>query len=160
MSKQEYRIGTGSTTLLMIFVVLCLTTLGILSLVSARVDMKQTTRNIEMTHGYYMASSKAEELLFQIDQTLHALAAHAMDQDEYLAKIENELHLDAQDFLVEDEYIYFSIDALDDRVLDVTIALTPFNTKGSRYTITQYQLIDNQTWGDEDTFLNLLQEDS
>lgn len=160
MNKQEYRIGTGFSTLLMIFLVLCITTLGILSLVSARVDMKQTTRNLEMSQGYYEASGKAQELLFQIDQTLYTLAHSATSQDDYLAQIKRTLTLDASDFFIEDDSIFFSIDATKERYLDVTLTLTPYDGKGSRYTIAAYQLTDHQAWGEEETFLNLLQEDN
>lgn len=64
------RIGTGASSVLMIFVVLCLTAFGVLSLVSARADRHLTDRAQAAAEAYYAADAAVEETLAAIDAAL------------------------------------------------------------------------------------------
>lgn len=66
----EIGVGIGSTYIIMIFVVLCLTTFGALALVTVDGDYKLTKKTGESTTNFYEADSKAEEILAQIDEVL------------------------------------------------------------------------------------------
>lgn len=70
--KPEYRVGIGASSILMIFVVLCLTTLGVLSYASARADLALTERRAERVMAYYEAAAGAQRQLTQIDAALRA----------------------------------------------------------------------------------------
>ncbi|HBU11849.1 MAG TPA: hypothetical protein DEB31_03730 [Clostridiales bacterium] len=64
MEKREsIGIGTGSVSILAVFVVLCLTTLSVLSLVSARADNALTQKTAQVTAQYYEADAQAEKKL-------------------------------------------------------------------------------------------------
>lgn len=63
-------ISVGSSSILAIFVVLCLTTFATLSLVSARADYKLTQKTAQATSEYYAADLKAEELLQELHKAL------------------------------------------------------------------------------------------
>ena len=54
----------------MIFVILCLTTLGALSLMTANADWKLTEKAANAVTAYYVADNKAEETLASIDASL------------------------------------------------------------------------------------------
>ena len=54
----------------MIFVVLCLTTFGVLSYVTANADYKLSKKNADAVTAYYQADSKANQLLKTIDSQL------------------------------------------------------------------------------------------
>ena len=82
-TKLNTGISVGSSSILVIFVVLCLTTFATLSLVSANADYKLTSRVAEETAGYYVADAQAEELLMQIDQGLDLSYATAQVYAEY-----------------------------------------------------------------------------
>lgn len=76
--NQGRRIGTGASSVLMIFVVLCLTAFGVLSLVSARADKRLTDRAKTAAQAYYAADAAVEETLAAIDGAL-LRAAEATD---------------------------------------------------------------------------------
>ena len=71
--------GTGISSILMIIVVLCLTTFGVLSFVSARADLKLTEVNVQTVETYYSAEEKAQRILAQLDTLLQA--AQALPED-------------------------------------------------------------------------------
>lgn len=73
--KGEIGVGIGSTSIIMVFVVLCLTTFGVLALVTVDGDYKLTKKTAESVTHFYEADSQAEEILAQIDSVL--VAAHA-----------------------------------------------------------------------------------
>lgn len=62
--------GMGASSILMIFVVLCLTTFSVLSLVSARADMRLTRKQQQAVESYYAADAQADVLLREIDEAL------------------------------------------------------------------------------------------
>ena len=72
MSKRKHITGIsiGSSSVLVIFVVLCLTTFATLSLVSARADYRLTQRTAQATAEYYAADTKAEETLQKLSGAL------------------------------------------------------------------------------------------
>lgn len=70
--KLKMSVGIGGPSIIMIFVVLCLTTLGALSLMTAAADFKLTKKTAEAVAEYYAADSKAEEILAAADASLKA----------------------------------------------------------------------------------------
>jgi len=70
--KLKMSVGIGGPSIIMIFVVLCLTTLGALSLMTAAADFKLTKKTAEAVAGYYAADSEAEEILAAADASLKA----------------------------------------------------------------------------------------
>jgi hypothetical protein len=74
-SKFSANPGTGISSILMIFVVLCITTFGVLSFVSARADLKLTEANAQTVQTYYSAEEKAQRILAQLDALLQRAQA-------------------------------------------------------------------------------------
>ena len=68
--KISFGTGTGSASILVIFVILCLVSFAALSIVSANADYKLSTKVLNRTTAYYEAVGKAQSLLAQLDQTL------------------------------------------------------------------------------------------
>lgn len=62
--------GTGISSILMIFVVLCITTFGVLSFVSARADLRLTEVNVDTVEKYYGAQRDAQRTLAELDALL------------------------------------------------------------------------------------------
>lgn len=63
-------IGVGSSSILAIFVVLCLTAFATLSLVSARADAKLTQKSVDAATDYYGADCAAEQRLAELAATV------------------------------------------------------------------------------------------
>ena len=116
-SIREARFGVGVPTLVMILTVLCLTTLGVLTLTAGRMDARLTKRSTEMTVGYYQAAAVAQERLAEMDRLLSlnddgkAFRAWAV----------------AEAMTQTPGGVAFSVDAGGERQLWVRVALTPGN---------------------------------
>lgn len=65
-------LSVGGPTIIMIFVILCLTTLGTLSLVTANTDLKLTEKTAAYTVAYYSADNLGEEFLANVDGIIEA----------------------------------------------------------------------------------------
>ena len=76
--QQSYFVNIGSSSLLVIFLVLCLATFAILTLSSARSDHSFSERLAEHKKTYYEASAKAETVTAGIDEILY-LTAEGID---------------------------------------------------------------------------------
>lgn len=73
--NQRINPGVGAASILMIFVMLCVTVFGILSFSSARSDWKLTEKNADAVQRYYTADAQAQALLQELDQRLIQLTA-------------------------------------------------------------------------------------
>ena len=55
------KVSIGASSLILIFIVLCMATFGLLSLSSAQGDLKLASRNAEAVTGYYEADNKGQQ---------------------------------------------------------------------------------------------------
>ncbi|WP_027399646.1 hypothetical protein [Anaerovorax odorimutans] len=69
-NKFKLSLGLGGPSIIMIFVILCLTALGTLSLLTANSDWKLTNKYEQFVTSYYKADNKVEEWLADVDYTL------------------------------------------------------------------------------------------
>lgn len=65
--KKQFRMGTGISSILMIFVMLCLTIFGVLSFVTANADNRLTQKNQTAVQAFYKADAKAADTLAGLD---------------------------------------------------------------------------------------------
>jgi hypothetical protein len=79
-------LSVGGPTIIMIFVILCLTTLGTLSLVTANTDLKLTEKTAAYTVAYYSADSLGEEFLAKVDGIIKAGRLDFQQLDDTLAR--------------------------------------------------------------------------
>ena len=71
--KRGLPLNVGTSSVLFIFVILCLVSFAILSLSSAMSDYKLSSRVAENSQAYYDACNTAEEQLASFDKTLKSL---------------------------------------------------------------------------------------
>lgn len=64
--KQSSFSSIGITSLVLIFVMLCLLTFSVLSLVTARADLCLSQKNAERTSAYYDAENRANDVLLSV----------------------------------------------------------------------------------------------
>lgn len=69
----------GAASLVLIFIVLCLATFGLLSLSSAKGDLSLAERQAEAVSAYYEADSKGQEWVRQVDAVLQEEMGHSDD---------------------------------------------------------------------------------
>ena len=65
--KSRWAIGVGIPTLVTIIVAVLLTTFSVLTLVTARADLRLSEKAIESTQNYYSADGQAEHWLAELD---------------------------------------------------------------------------------------------
>lgn len=92
-----FQIGTGVTSILMIFVILCLTTFGILSYTSAKADLALTNKNADYISSFYDAYSEVNEKIAAIDEIMCKVEIKADDLEKYGKEIENRVKLLSDD---------------------------------------------------------------
>lgn len=66
MKKSDTPTAVGGSSLLVIFVILCLTVFAVLSLSSVRADGRLSEASAEAVRDYYTADCEAEEILAQL----------------------------------------------------------------------------------------------
>ena len=66
-SRPRSAIGVGVATLVTIIVAVLLTTFSVLTLVTARADLRYSTKAIESTQNYYATDGQAEQWLAKLD---------------------------------------------------------------------------------------------
>lgn len=149
--QQEYRMGVGATSMLMIFVVLALTTLSILSLSSAQSDLSMTRRNVELLTEYYNAAAEAQDVLAQVDASCLTLRETAPNQEAYEKGV-SEMQIPGEflHYNSADMSIQFSLDAGGGRALRVELDILPFDSEGDqRYVLRKHQLVNESEWAPE-----------
>lgn len=84
MASQEIRrrANIGSSTLIVIFIVLCLTTFSLLSLGNAKSDALLSGRNADAVREYYRADSLGTGFYRQLDDSVAAAAKQAADAND------------------------------------------------------------------------------
>ncbi len=85
MKTKSQNINIGSSSILMIFVILCLISFASLSLVSSASDYKLSKNLQEKTSEYYSACNKAEASIASIDNSLKESAALLTEEEYYLS---------------------------------------------------------------------------
>ena len=155
----------GASSLLVIFLILCLVTFAILTLTSAKSDADFAEKLAHHKMNYYAACNTAESTLDKIDAVL-ADAWQLSDTDTAAVFTEIETQLTALDSR---EQLQFSMDftqseptisyavAIDDKQnLCVTLTLTAAPAKGEAYyRISQWQVQSSGEWKGDQT-LNLM----
>ena len=77
----------GSSSILLVFVILCLVSFAVLSIVSANADSKLSARVLERTTAYYTACNQAEQSLAGMDNTLRRVYETSDSEDAYYASV-------------------------------------------------------------------------
>lgn len=136
----------GITSIVLIFVMLCLLTFSVLSLVSARADLKLSQKSADHTTRYYEAENAASDILFTVNSCLDEQAKLA-DEKTYYKAVRAKLEgTDAITF-TDDTHITYSVPLGEEQCLAVGLALSysPF-ADGRRYQIETWKTISTHEW--------------
>ena len=150
--QQSTFINIGSSSLLMVFLVLCLTTFAILSLSSAQSDYSFSKKFAEHKTEYYEASSRAEMILGEIDQLL------AENSDQVTARLDGKeidnipLSCTGADG---ETVISYQVPSGEKQALNVTLLVTNDSEHENYYKIQAWQLISTEEWNGDNS-LNLI----
>lgn len=130
VQKKKLNLGLniGSSSIIVIFVILCLVSFATLSIVSANADKKLTAKVLERTTSYYEACNKAEETLADIDETLISIYQESSNDTEYFDTVGHSKS--------------YAIAISDIQILQVNIEiLYPETDEDTFYRITSWQVV-------------------
>ena len=85
--RESIPLNVGTSSVLFIFVILCLVSFAILSLSSAMSDYKLSNRVAENSEAYYNACNLAEEQLASFDKTLKDLYDTGISRSGYYESV-------------------------------------------------------------------------
>lgn len=91
MKKYEFKVSTGITSIMMIFVVLCLTAFGVLSYTSANADIKLSMKNADSKLEYYQAEGRLNEKICHIDGIIVSIRQKAPEGEGYYEEIKKNI---------------------------------------------------------------------
>ena len=122
--KSFITLGPDASSLILIFVVLSLASLGMLSLLTARNDFRLAERSASVTQSVYALNIRAEERRAELDALLLSCVKDASSDAEALFMLEASL---PEDVTLEDDLLLFTVED-DSRVLDCALRIDPLNT--------------------------------
>ncbi len=101
--ETKKKANIGSSALILVFIVLCLATFGLLSLGNARGDELLSVRNAAAVKEYYRADGLGEEFLRQVDQSLQKADAGSVEtvKEQVLAEFGDYYQEDRKSFLTD-----------------------------------------------------------
>lgn len=93
MAKQEirYRANIGGPSLILIFIVMCLVTFGMLSLSAAKSQRELAERNASAVKEYYLTDSEGEEFYQMVLEEVKEIKRNAPEPSDYEALLAKEL---------------------------------------------------------------------
>ena len=139
MIRKKYSgVGVGSTSIIMIFVVLCLTAFSILSFSSSDVGNKMANKTKEQTVHFYEAESKATLTLQKIDEVLYSAVKNHTDNKAMITSLSNIYGVkvfNQTDFLT----VSYNVPITDTRYLAVELKVPlDLSQGGKRFEITKW----------------------
>lgn len=140
--KENAPFGAGISSLLMLFVILCLTVFGVLAYMTAQADSRLSARAAETVAAYYQADSAAEELLAQTDEAVFSLSGETAEIQEALEALGYTVVL--EDGLLTAEYV-IPVDETRQYLLRIV-----FDQPDGSYRVITRQTEETAVWGEED----------
>ena len=145
-SQTTTGVNVGTSSLLLVFVVMCLVSFATLATVSANADKKLNSKVTERLSQYYSACNDANSRISDIDNTLKGLYESGLSRDDYFAQA--------------GQNIDFAIPVSDVQSLNVSLRINyPSKDDECFYEITRWKLETIGTLSDEEEeheTLNLL----
>lgn len=149
----------GITSVVLIFVMLCLLTFAVLSLVSARADLRLSQKSADRTSEYYDAENRATDVLFSVADCMEKHLDGA-DESSFLTAVREELEGIENITFTDDSHLAYSVSQGEEQLLavELTLSYTPFDD-GNHYRIDSWKTVSTHEWN-PDTELPVLDSES
>ena len=134
--KKRYGLNIGTSSILIIIVILCLVCFSGLSITSANADYRLSKRLADRTTAYYDACNQAQNSLCMISGALEDIYQESSSKEDYENKIKRSL----QDLFI------FSYPINENQILQVSVSpLYPDTAEGDFIQITSWQILNITT---------------
>lgn len=147
LSKSFFNIGI--TSVVLIFVMLCLLTFSVLSVVSARADLSLSQKSARRTTAYYESYNSAVEILKEIVACIDSQRDQT-DETLYFQNIKEQLDGENGISFSDDQHLSYSVSLDSEQMLTVslTLSFTPFEN-GNYYRIDMWKTISTHKWNSD-----------
>lgn len=135
-------VNIGLSSLLVVFLVLCLTTFALLSLSSARSDYSLSRKMAEHRTDYYSASSEAEVVLARLDGIMDE-TYRSVGEEKYIPALAEALRGEGEITFSEESgshFISYEIPSGESQVLSVKLKVTDPREHDHYYEIQTWQI--------------------
>lgn len=140
-NKNTIGFGVGTSSLLMILIVLCMTILAVLSYLNVRNNTELYNEKERITKEYYQTDSNAIRIYAKIDEILYDSYIKTPNI-EYLTEVQRVLMDNGYD--VENDVITYEVIINDSHTLQVKLKILPYDFE-KRLTIIKWKMeIDKQ----------------
>ena len=133
--KSSITFGPGASSLILIFVVLAMSVLGMLSLMNSRNDIRLSERSVQVTEAVYDLNVHAEEKRAELEKLVSAQRDGADTDETYLQKISDALPQEVN--MDGDVLSWFESDGF--RTLSCALKVLPLS-EGGQCAWVQYRL--------------------
>lgn len=157
--RQKNFISTGTASILLIFVLLCLLTFSVLSIVSAKANEKVSLKNAERTTAYYKAENRANDVLYKISDCLSS-TAKTTDETLFFQIVRQQLNGSDGITFPDVDTLTYHVPVTDSQDLFVSLSLSyqPLEN-GTHYQIDAWNVESTHEW-ENDTSIPVLGSDS
>lgn len=158
--KLSASMGIGSSSILTVFVLICIVTFAVLSILSARANYNLTKINLNYFTEYTNAENIAEKTLTDIDNILISSFNSTHNEDEYLKNSLNSLkNMDNISF-EEENIIFYSVKINETQNLNVKIKIIyPVDKETNNYQILGWYYENIENWESNDK-INVLTQNN
>ena len=149
-------ISTGTTSIVLIFVMLCMLTFSVLSLVSAQADLRLSRLSAERTTSYYTAENAANEILIRIEEAAVELAGQPEQESgtgkAFAASVLRQLDDADEVSLTNDGQLIYQVPLGENQALRVELSVSRSVTDdGHHYVIHAWQTVSGYDWNPDDS---------
>lgn len=140
-------ISVGTVSIVLIFVLLCMLTFSVLSLVSAQADLRLSQKSADRTTAYYAAENAANDLRIQIEEAAAALQAREPSTGAALAQaIAGELGADSG-VSAQGDTLSYQVPLEEEQLLLVTLTVAPGGWADGLYSrVDTWQVVSQHDW--------------
>lgn len=154
--RGQVRAGLGVPSMVLVLVVLCLSMLGVLSLISARNDVTLAERHTALTVAYDEAAAAAQFALCELDRQLAEAWQQSGDETQYALACRQVTAAGGVQVEWDEQTAVLRFDAGYDRELVVGIRRCAWEDAGKRrFILLQHTLKDVLEWEQTDGLLLL-----
>lgn len=133
-------VGVGISSVLLIFLIVCLAVFSVLTLTSATSDYKMSKKIADHTTQYYKAYQLAQDEIANVDKKLQEIYNDSKTKKEYLKQVKRLIQTD------------FTITINDTQAIEVRLeAQYPEKIGDVFYTIKSFKTISTTKWNGEDS---------
>lgn len=139
-------ISTGTASIVLIFVMLCLLTFSVLSLVSAQANLRLSEKSAARTSDYYAAENQANTVLFSVLEAMQEYG-NSPDADTFFQNMHSALSQDETITFTSDQSLSYQVPLGDLHILSVQLTLSyDAQSQKASYHIDSWNTVSEYDW--------------